>query len=150
MPDHRARRPGDAARISRTRQWRYDRRPRETLEAQRMTTIYGIKSCDTMRKAQAWLDEHGVPYAFHDYKKSGIDLARLERWSRIVGWKTLLNRAGTTFRRLPAADTARLDESRALRLLVEHPSMIKRPVLERDGRVVVGFEPEIYARLLQR
>jgi Spx/MgsR family transcriptional regulator len=114
-----------------------------------MTTLYGIKNCDTMKKARAWLDGRGVPYVFHDYKLAGIDAARLERWCNAVGWETLLNRAGTTFRKLPDADKARLDERKALRLMAAQPSMIKRPVLEIGGRVVVGFKPETYATLME-
>lgn len=114
--------------------------------------IYGIKSCDTMRKARAWLSEHGIDVAFHDYKTEGIDAARLERWSREVGWETLLNRAGTTFRKLDDTDKRDLDQKKAIALMVAHPSMIKRPVLEMDGgkRLLVGFKPEIYAEAFQR
>lgn len=107
-------------------------------------TLYGIKNCDTMKKARAWLDAKGVPYAFHDYKAQGIDRARLEGWARSVGWETLLNRAGTTFRKLPDADKAGLDEGRAMALMLDQPSMIKRPVLDFDGRLLVGFKPEMY------
>jgi arsenate reductase len=109
-------------------------------------TIYGIKACDTMKKARAWLDEHGVGYAFRDYKAAGVERAALEGWAGQVGWETLLNRAGTTFRKLPDAAKADLDEARAIALMVDQPSMIKRPVLEVDGRLIVGFKPEIYAR----
>jgi arsenate reductase len=108
-------------------------------------TIYGIKNCDTMKKARAWLDDRGVNYAFHDYKVSGIDRARLEAWARDVTWETLLNRAGTTFRKLPNADKADLSKQRAIALMLDQPSMIKRPVLDVDGRLLVGFKPEIYA-----
>ncbi len=114
------------------------------------TTIYGIKNCDTMKKARAWLEAHGVPYHFHDYKSAGIDEPRLERWCRAAGWETLLNRAGTTFRKLPDKDKEGLDERKALRLMREQPSMIKRPVLEIDGRVVVGFDALAYAKELGR
>jgi arsenate reductase len=107
-------------------------------------TLYGIKNCDTMKKARAWLDARGVPYTFHDYKADGVDRARLDAWAGSVGWETLLNRAGTTFRKLPDADKAGLDEGRALALMLDQPSMIKRPVLDLDGRILVGFEPEIY------
>ncbi len=107
-------------------------------------TLYGIKNCDTMKKARAWLDAKGVPYAFHDYKAQGIGRARLEGWARSVGWETLLNRASTTFRKLPDADKAGLDEGRALALMLHQPSMIKRPVLDLDGRLLVGFKPEQY------
>jgi arsenate reductase (glutaredoxin) len=96
-------------------------------------TLYGIKNCDTMKKARAWLDARGVAYAFHDYKAEGIDRARLEGWVRSVGWETLLNRAGTTFRKLPEPDRANLDEGRALALMLYQPSMIKRPVLDLGG-----------------
>lgn len=108
-------------------------------------TIHGIKACDTMKKARAWLDAHGVAYAFHDYKTAGIDAATLERWAGQVGWEVLLNRAGTTFRALPEADRQDLDEAKAIRLMVAAPSMIKRPVLDVGGRLIVGFRPERYA-----
>jgi arsenate reductase len=108
-------------------------------------TIYGIKACDTMKKARAWLDGHGVAYAFHDYKAAGIDRDRLEAWSGKVGWEVLLNRAGTTFRGLPEADKTGLDEAKAIGLMLAQPSMIKRPVLDVDGRLLVGFRPEAYA-----
>ncbi|SNS96548.1 arsenate reductase [Tardiphaga sp. OK246] len=109
-------------------------------------TIYGIKNCDTMKKARAWLDSHGVGYSFHDYKAEGIDKTRLQRWAKEVGWETLLNRAGTTFRKLDDAAKAGLNESRAIALMLEQPSMIKRPVLDLGGKLVVGFKPEIYAK----
>ena len=109
------------------------------------TTIYGIKACDTMQKARAWLDGHGVAYAFHDYKAQGIDRARLEGWAKVVGWETLLNRNGTTFRKLPDADKAGLTEVKAIGLMLAQPSMIKRPVLEADGGLLIGFKPEAYA-----
>jgi Spx/MgsR family transcriptional regulator len=107
-------------------------------------TLYGIKNCDTMKKARAWLDAKGVPYTFHDYKAVGIDRSRLEAWAGSVGWETLLNRAGTTFRKLPDGDRADLDERIALALMLDQPSMIKRPVLDLGGRLLVGFKPEIY------
>lgn len=110
-------------------------------------TLYGIKNCDTMKKARAWLDGHGVAYAFHDYKTAGIDGARLDGWMAQVGWETLLNRAGTTFRKLPETEREGLDASRARSLMLAQPSMIKRPVLERDGRITVGFKPDIYEGL---
>jgi arsenate reductase (glutaredoxin) len=109
-------------------------------------TIYGIKNCDTMKKARAWLDKQGVEYAFHDYKTSGIERERLERWEKKVGWETLLNRAGTTFRKLPDKDRAVADAKKAIALMLDQPSMIKRPVLDvGGGRIVVGFKPELYA-----
>jgi Spx/MgsR family transcriptional regulator len=107
-------------------------------------TLYGIKNCDTIKKARAWLDARGVAYTFHDYKAEGIDRARLKSWARSVGWETLLNRAGTTFRKLPEADRADIEEGRALALMLDQPSMIKRPVLDMDGRILVGFKPEMY------
>jgi arsenate reductase len=109
-------------------------------------TIYGIKNCDTMKKARAWLDKRGVAYSFHDYKAAGIDRERLEGWSKKVGWESLLNRAGTTFRKLPEKDKSGLDARKALALMLAQPSMIKRPVLELDGgKLLVGFSPEQYA-----
>jgi arsenate reductase len=112
------------------------------------TTLYGIKACDTMKKARTWLEGHGVDYAFHDYKIQGIDRARLEGWAKAVGWETLLNRSGTTFRKLPDAARADLDEAKAIGLMLDQPSMIKRPVLEIEGGLLVGFKPEVYAARL--
>ncbi|WP_441242217.1 ArsC family reductase [Tardiphaga sp. 768_D3_N2_1] len=109
-------------------------------------TIYGIKNCDTMKKARVWLDSHGVAYSFHDYKAEGIDKARLQRWAKEVGWETLLNRAGTTFRKLDDSAKEGLTEAKAIALMLEQPSMIKRPVLDLGGKLVVGFKPEIYAK----
>jgi arsenate reductase len=110
--------------------------------------LYGIKNCDTMKKARTWLEGHGVQYEFHDYKASGIDAASLARWCGKVGWETLLNRSGTTFRKLPDAQKTDLTERKAVALMIEQPSMIKRPVLEIGSRVLVGFKPEIYSGLL--
>jgi arsenate reductase len=107
-------------------------------------TIYGIKNCDTMKKARLWLDDRGVTYVFHDYKAHGIDKATLQRWAKDVGWEILLNRAGTTFRALADKDKARLDEKTAIALMMAQPSMIKRPVLEVSGRLIVGFKPDLY------
>ena len=108
-------------------------------------TIYGIKNCDPMKKARAWLDQHGVAYEFHDYKTAGVERERLERWSKKVGWETLLNRAGTTFRKLPDKDKQVTDAKKAIALMLAEPSMIKRPVLDlgRD-KLLVGFKPEVY------
>ena len=109
-------------------------------------TIYGIKNCDTMKKARAWLDNHGVGYAFHDYKSAGIERAKLEGWAKKVGWETLLNRAGTTFKKLPDKDKESVTEQKAIALMLAQPSMIKRPVLDLgDSKLLVGFKPEIYA-----
>ncbi len=110
-------------------------------------TLHGIKACDTMKKARDWLDGAGVAYAFHDYKVAGIDRATLERWAGQVGWELLLNRAGTTFRKLPDADKAGLDQTKAISLMLTQPSMIKRPVLDVDGALTVGFKPDTYARV---
>jgi Spx/MgsR family transcriptional regulator len=110
-------------------------------------TIYGIKACDTMKKAFTWLDSHGVAYDFHDYKKSGISKTELGRWCGAAGWQTVLNRAGTTFRKLPDADKQGLTQDKAIDLMAGQPSMIKRPVLEIDGKLEIGFKPERYAAL---
>jgi arsenate reductase len=110
-------------------------------------TIYGIKNCDTMKKARAWLDKAGVDYAFHDYKSAGIEKDRLETWARKAGWEVLLNKAGTTFKKLPDKDKEGLTESKAIRLMLAQPSMIKRPVLESGGgKLLVGFKPEAYEK----
>lgn len=109
-------------------------------------TIYGIKNCDTMKKARAWLDEHGVAHTFHDYKTQGINRTHLESWVGDVSWETLLNRAGTTFRKLPDADKANVDKQKAIALMLAQPSVIKRPVLDVGGRLLVGFKPELYAK----
>ena len=110
-------------------------------------TLHGIKACDTMKKARDWLDGRGVAYGFHDYKAVGIDRATLEDWARKVGWEVLLNKAGTTFRKLPEADKTGLDEGKAIALMLAQPSMIKRPVLDVDGVLTVGFKPEVYANV---
>jgi arsenate reductase len=108
-------------------------------------TIYGIKNCETMKKARAFLDRKGVDYVFHDYKSAGIERARLEGWVKKAGWDTLLNRGGTTFRKLPEADRENLTEKKAIALMLAQPSMIRRPVLELGGgKIVVGFKPESY------
>jgi arsenate reductase (glutaredoxin) len=111
-------------------------------------TIYGIKNCDTMKKARSWLDERGVAYAFHDYKTAGIERDMLEGWAREIGWETLLNRSGRTFRALPEKDREGFTDKKAIALMAAQPSMIKRPVLDVDGRLLVGFVPEEYAKVL--
>jgi arsenate reductase (glutaredoxin) len=112
-------------------------------------TIYGIKNCDTMKKARAWLEKHGVDYVFHDYKTAGIEREHLEQWCQKAGWETLLNRAGTTFRKLPESEKANLDARKAVQLMLAQPSMIKRPVLVLGGgKLVVGFAPENYRAAL--
>ena len=110
-----------------------------------MITLYGIPNCDTVKKARVWLDQHGVAYEFHDYKKAGIDAGRLGRWVDEHGWETVLNRAGTTFKKLPEADKANLDRDKAIALMIAQPSMIKRPVLDLGDRRLVGFKPDAYA-----
>ena len=110
--------------------------------------LYGIKACDTMKKARSWLETHGIAYQFHDYKAVGIDRARLEGWVDQVGWEVLLNRTGTTFRKRPDADKSQLDAAKAISLMLAQPSMIKRPVLDVAGRLIVGFKPESYAYML--
>ncbi len=106
--------------------------------------IYGIKNCDTMKKARAWLDTHGVAYEFHDYKAAGVEKDKLKQWSDKAGWETLLNRAGTTFKKLPEKDKNGLTEKKAIGLMLEQPSMIKRPVLDVGGKLLVGFKPAQY------
>jgi arsenate reductase (glutaredoxin) len=113
-------------------------------------TLYGIKNCDTMKKARTWLDDRKVAYTFHDYKAEGIDRAHLERWCRELGWEIVLNRAGTTFRNLPDADKKDLNERKAIALMLAQPSMIKRPVLDKGGKLVVGFKPEVYQKEILR
>ena len=106
--------------------------------------LYGIANCDTMKKARTWLDAHGTPYVFHDYKKIGADEALVRRWVEALGWDTVLNRAGTTFRKLPEADRADLDADKAVTLMLAQPSMIKRPILDTGETLLAGFKPEQY------
>ncbi|MEE3625330.1 ArsC family reductase [Nitrospirillum sp. BR 11752] len=110
-------------------------------------TLYGIKNCDTMKKARDWLAQRGIDYAFHDYKAEGIDTARLEAWCAALGWETVLNRAGTTFRALPEAARQDLDAAKAVALMQAQPSMIKRPILDLDGTLMAGFKPERYEQV---
>lgn len=110
-------------------------------------TIYGIKSCDTMKKARSWLDRRGVAHEFHDYKTAGIARGMLEGWAREVGWETLLNRSGRTFRALPEKDREGLTDKKAIALMAAQPSMIKRPVLDVDGGLLVGFAPQEYEKV---
>ena len=109
--------------------------------------IYGIKNCDTMKKARAFLDAKGVAYDFHDYKAAGIEPAKLKAWTKDVGWEKLLNKAGTTFKKLPDAEREGLTEAKAIALMAAQPSMIKRPVLEAGGKLLVGFRPEEYEKV---
>ena len=109
-----------------------------------MITLYGIPNCDTVKKARAWLDSHGVVYEFHDYKKAGVPEERLTSWVADRGWEAILNRAGTTFRKLDEADKFDLDERKATALMVKHPSLIRRPIVEGAGDLLVGFKPDLY------
>lgn len=113
-------------------------------------TLFGIKNCDTVKKARAWLDAHGVSYDFHDYKVDGVDRSRLEHWCKQTGWEKVLNRAGTTFRNLPDADRVDIDERRAIALMLAQPSMIKRPVLTHGKTLLVGFDPAAYAHCFEK
>jgi len=113
-------------------------------------TLYGIRTCETVKKARAWLDERQIGYVFHDYKTAGIDRERLQGWCSELGWENLLNRAGTTFRKLPDAEKRGLDESSAVELMLRQPSMIKRPVIDLGEQRLVGFKPETYARALEK
>jgi arsenate reductase len=115
-----------------------------------MITIFGIKNCDTMKKARAWLDAEGIAYSFHDYKVSGVTRAHLERWAKAVGWEVLLNKAGTTFRKLPDAEKEGLNQKKAIALMEAQPSMIKRPVLDGPKGLLVGFKPELYGQYFKR
>jgi arsenate reductase (glutaredoxin) len=110
--------------------------------------IYGIRNCDTMKKAFAWLETHGVAYEFHDYKTAGVMTAELTRWCHAKGWETMLNRAGSSFRKLQDSDKQNLTQDKAIALMIGNPSMIKRPVLDMDGTIEIGFKPERYAALL--
>ena len=111
-------------------------------------TMYGIKNCDTIAKARKWLEDRGLAYDFHDYKAVGIDRPRLVAWVEELGWEVLLNRAGTTFRKLDEADKQNLDADKAIGLMLAQPSMIKRPVLDLGDRRLVGFKPDIYGKAL--
>jgi Spx/MgsR family transcriptional regulator len=111
-------------------------------------TLYGIPNCDTVKKARNWLDAQGLAYVFHDYKKAGADPAKLTRWCDAAGWEKVINRAGTTFKKLPDADKEGLDQVRAVALMVAQPSCIKRPVVEYPGGLLVGFKPDEWAAAL--
>jgi arsenate reductase len=113
-------------------------------------TLSGITTCNTVRKARAWLDQKGVAYRFHDFRAEGLEAKRLAGWLDALGWETVLNRAGTSFRKLPEADRIDLDRGQAERLILANPTLVKRPVLETDGKVMVGFRPEIYAAVFSR
>ena len=111
-----------------------------------LLTLYGIKNCETVKKARAWLEAKGIEYAFHDYKTAGVDRAMLERWSKDVGWEALLNKSGMTFRKLEAAQTANLDAKKAIALMLAHPSAIRRPIVAGRPKLLVGFKAEVYAK----
>ena len=115
----------------------------------RSVALYGIRNCDTMQKARAWLDARGVAYTFHDYKAESVTRINLEAWVKALGWEVVLNRAGTTFRALPDADKENLTARKAIALMLAQPSMIKRPLLDRDGAFTAGFKPETYAGLFR-
>ncbi|MEP7223211.1 MAG: arsenate reductase [Novosphingobium sp.] len=113
-----------------------------------MLTMYGIPNCDTVKKARDWLDGQGIAYAFHDYKKQGADAARIADWVTQAGWEKVLNRAGTTFRKLPDVDKQGLDAAKAVQVMAANPSCIKRPVVEYPGGLLVGFKPDEWAAAL--
>jgi len=112
-----------------------------------MTTIYGIKNCDTMKKAVKWLNDHGIEHQFHDFKKAGLDEKQLKAWVKQVGWEVLVNRRGTTWRKLPEADREGVNEATAIRLMLNNLSLIKRPVLETDKTIHVGFKADEYVEI---
>ena len=108
-------------------------------------TLYGIPNCDTVKKARTWLDSKGIAYTFHDYKKQGADPAKLAGWVDQAGWEKVLNRAGTTFKKLPEADKEGLDDAKAVRVMAANPSAIKRPIVEYPGGLLVGFKEAEWA-----
>ena len=114
-----------------------------------MLTVYGIRNCDTMKKAFAWLDGHGIAYAFHDYKKLGADAALLQQWAAQAGWERLINTRGPSFRKLPQEKQANLSEKKAFALMLENPSMIRRPIVEAGKTLLIGFDPDEYAQKLR-
>jgi arsenate reductase len=109
------------------------------------TVLYGIRNCDTVKKARDWLDREGIAYEFHDYKLKGVDAGLLKAWCKEFGWESVLNRSGTTFRKLPEPEKQNLDPEKAVRLMLAQPSMIKRPIIETGSRRIVGFSPQTYA-----
>jgi arsenate reductase (glutaredoxin) len=113
-----------------------------------MITLYGIPNCDTVKKSRAWLEARGIAYVFHDYKKAGADAAKLAAWSEAAGWETVLNRAGTTFKKLPDVEKAAINPQRAIALMLVQPSMIKRPVVEHAGGLLVGFDAAFWTTAL--
>jgi len=111
-----------------------------------MTTIYGIPNCDTMKKARRWLDEHGVAYHFHDYRKDGLSREQLTTWVTELGWENVLNKRGTTWRKLPDTVKENIDQASAISVMLEQPAMIKRPLLEHAGEYLLGFNADTYAQ----
>lgn len=114
-----------------------------------MTTVYGIRNCDTMKKAFAWLDGHGIAYDFHDYRKLGVDAALLKKWAVQAGWEKLINTRGPSFRKLPPEKQANLTEKKAIALMLENPSLIRRPIVESGRTLLIGFDPEAFAQKLK-
>lgn len=112
-----------------------------------MTTLYGIKNCDTIKKARQWLDAQGIPYQFHDYRVDGLAQTQLEGWAQTLGWEALLNKRGTTFRQLPDSDKENLDQAKAVTLMLSHPALIKRPLLAKDDQLALGFKADQYANI---
>lgn len=113
-----------------------------------MTTIYGIKNCDTMKKAMRWLNEQGIDYRFHDYRKDGLDKKQLQAWAADLGWENLLNRRGTTWRKLPETTRETINETAAIELMLEQPAMIRRPLLDTGKKITLGFDPDAWQALL--
>lgn len=109
--------------------------------------LYGIRQCDTVKKAQAWLEQHDITYKIHDYKKDAVTTALLDYWMQQIDWSVILNRAGTTFRKLPEQDKIELDKNKAISLMLDSPSMIKRPIIDVDGQIYVGFKPDYYKKI---
>ncbi len=114
-----------------------------------MVTVFGIKNCDTVRKARRWLDGHAVEYSFHDVRSDGLSRAQLESWVQTLGWENLLNRRGTTWRKLPEAVRDNINKRVAVKLMLEQPAIIKRPVLDLDNSLHLGFSEETWTNLFQ-
>ena len=114
-----------------------------------MTILYGIKNCDTVKKARKWLDSEGIDYKFHDFRIDGLDKKKLQEWVKSVGWETLVNRRGTTWRQLPEKSRETINEGKAVTLMLSHPTLIKRPVLVHGKKIHVGFKPEDYKAVLR-
>ena len=115
-----------------------------------MITLYGIKNCDTIKKARNWLTDNGIEYKFHDVRADGIDAASIEQWIEQAGWETVLNRRGTTWRKLESSVQESTNRDNVSALLAEHPAMIKRPVLDIDGRITIGFKAENFQSIFEK